>query len=92
MAKHLLITGRVQGVGYRASFAAQASALQLRGWVRNCRDGAVEASIAGQPQAIQSIVAWAERGPAGAQVHNVAVTDLDDAEIEDGAFRILPTV
>ena len=91
MAKHLRITGLVQGVGYRASFASQARTLQLSGWVRNRGDGSVEASVAGAGQALTSIVRWAERGPAGAQVQCVAVTEIDDALVADGAFRILPS-
>jgi acylphosphatase len=92
MAKHLHITGLVQGVGYRASFAALADALQLSGWVRNRRDGAVEASIAGQPEAIRQLIDWAKRGPAGAQVREVAVTEIDDALITENRFQIRPTV
>lgn len=91
MATHLRITGRVQGIGYRAGFAAQARALKLSGWVRNRLDGSVEARIAGQAQALEHIIAWAEHGPAGAQVHSVAVTEIDDGLVTDCEFQILPT-
>ena len=92
MAKQLRITGRVQGVGFRATFAWQARALSLSGWVRNRGDGSVEAGVAGDPQALQHIVTWARHGPAGAQVRSVAVTEIDDALVADGEFQILPTV
>lgn len=91
MAKHLRITGLVQGVGYRASFAMQARVLALSGWVRNCRDGAVEACVAGDAQALEQLLAWAGHGPAGAQVQRVAVTEADDTPVADGGFSIWPT-
>ena len=92
MATRLRITGLVQGVGYRAAFAAQAQALQLSGWVRNRLDGSVEATVAGQPQAVKRIIAWAEHGPTAAQVRCVAVTEVDDALATEGKFHILPSV
>ncbi|GAB3545964.1 acylphosphatase [Noviherbaspirillum agri] len=91
MAKHLLIVGLVQGVGYRASFEAQARALQLDGWVRNRADGSVEAAVSGDHDAIDKIVAWSRRGPSAARVREVAVADIDDASVPKGRFDVLPT-
>ncbi len=92
MAKHLIIIGVVQGVGYRASFEAQARALELSGWVRNRSDGSVEAMVRGDAAALQKIIDWARLGPAGAQVRKVSVVDSDDALVDDMAFKRLPTL
>jgi acylphosphatase len=91
MAKHLRITGIVQGVGYRASFDAQANALRVSGWVRNRRDGSVEAAVRGDAHAIEKLIAWARRGPATARVSEVAVSEIDDAQVPDGGFEMRPT-
>ncbi len=90
MAKHLRIHGIVQGVGYRAALAAQARALGVSGWVRNRRDGSVEAMIGGGDAVIQQLIAWAQHGPSLARVERVDVAEADDAEIGDG-FEIRAT-
>ncbi|WP_445229857.1 acylphosphatase [Duganella rhizosphaerae] len=90
--RRLMIEGRVQGVGYRASFAEQARALGLSGWVRNRRDGSVEAAVDGHPQAIEAISTWARRGPPAARVANVVIEEGPALEAADGDFKILPTL
>lgn len=92
MATHLRIVGLVQGVGYRASFEAQARALKLAGWVRNRRDGSVEAVVDGSPDAVEQITAWSRRGPAAARVTEVVVSDIDDTSVVDGRFEVRPSV
>jgi acylphosphatase len=91
MATHLRIVGLVQGVGYRASFEAQARALKLAGWVRNRRDGSVEAVVDGAPDAVEKIAAWSRRGPSAARVTEVVVSDIDDTSVADGQFEVRPT-
>jgi acylphosphatase len=89
--KQLRIAGRVQGVGYRASFARQAQGLQLSGWVRNRLDGSVEALVQGNASAVDAITAWARQGPRLARVDHVSIDDLPDAALMPGEFRVLPT-
>jgi len=77
--RRLVITGVVQGVGFRYGMAAQARLLGVTGWVRNRRDGSVEAVISGDAGQVEDMVAWSRRGPAGAVVENVMVeTALGD--------------
>ena len=88
MAKHLVIRGRVQGVGYRASLIDEARRLGVTGWVRNRHDGTVEAMVDGDSAAVAAIVAWARRGPPGARVADVLVENADGSF---GEFHWLPT-
>jgi acylphosphatase len=91
MAKHLRIVGLVQGVGYRASFEAQARALQLSGWVRNRVDGSVEAMVGGNADSLGKMIEWARRGPRGACVDDVSISDVDDGLIQQGKFHTIAT-
>ena len=75
--KHLIITGRVQGVGYRDALCTLAQQHGVTGWVRNRRDGSVEAMVCGDDDALRAIIAWAHNGPALAQVVSVHATDAE---------------
>jgi acylphosphatase len=70
---HVTIGGRVQGVGFRYATAARARARDVSGWVRNNADGTVDAAFEGTPEAVEALVAWCRRGPAGARVDDVTV-------------------
>jgi acylphosphatase len=76
-AKLLRIHGLVQGVGYRESMRREAERLQVAGWVRNRRDGSVEALVSGQAEQVESIVRWAYRGPRFAEVERVIVAEAE---------------
>jgi len=71
----MTVTGRVQGVGFRYTMQAEAQRLGVDGWVRNRRDGSVEAFLAGDPDAVEGVIAWAHDGPAGARVDDVDVVE-----------------
>ncbi len=77
--RHLIISGRVQGVAFRACMAREAQLLGVTGWVRNRADGSVEAMVAGTPEQVAAIMNWARRGPPAADVEHVAV-ELGDGE------------
>lgn len=79
VTRQIRVRGRVQGVGYRAALQDEAQKLGLTGWVRNRSDGSVETLVQGSPEALDAIVSWAGRGPAGARVHALEVASLDDA-------------
>ncbi len=70
---HLLISGVVQGVFYRASARDKATYLKLKGWVRNLRNGDVEAVFEGPPKKVEEMVSWCRRGPPSARVDEVKV-------------------
>jgi acylphosphatase len=86
---HVLISGMVQGVWFRAWTVEQARARGLDGWVRNRRDGDVEAVFAGPPARVEEMLAACRSGPPAAKVSNVSVTAAT-AE-PGGGFRKLPT-
>jgi acylphosphatase len=84
----LEIRGSVQGVGYRWTMVQEARRLGLRGWVRNRRDGSVEAMVAGPSDMVERIVGWARKGPSSALV--VAV-DVFAGEGSFDSFEPRPT-
>ena len=71
VARHVTITGRVQGVFFRAWTAEQARALGVNGWVRNAPDGSVEAHLQGDRWAVQRLIELLHRGPPSAVVDEV---------------------
>jgi len=88
MVKRLNIFGRVQGVGFRYRLSDEARRLGVAGWVRNRRGGSVEAMVAGTPEAVEALIAWARVGPPAAQVERV---EVGEAEGEFAGFKLRPT-
>ena len=86
---HVRIEGRVQGVGFRAWTSMEATALGVTGWVRNRRDGAVEAVFHGDGDAVEAMVDVCRTGPPGARVDVVEV--LGEGVGVFGGFEVLPT-
>ena len=90
VTRRVRIRGRVQGVGFRFWVVDEANRLGLDGWVRNRRDGSVEALFHGPATAVEEMVARCRTGPPAARV-----TDLEweeSGEVPDAGFHILPTV
>ena len=81
-----LVSGCVQRVGYRAATVERASMLKLSGSVRNLADGRVEVVVAGEPDAVETLVAWLWRGPPAAAVTAVVLEDW--AEMPRPGFRL----
>lgn len=73
--RRYVVTGRVQGVSYRAAACRAARALGLTGWVRNLPDGSVEAFACGPEDALSSFAGWLREGPPLARVSAVSATD-----------------
>jgi acylphosphatase len=85
---HLVVSGRVQGVFFRAETHDQAVALGLTGWVKNSPDGDVEAVAEGSRDQIEKLIAWCRLGPPHAEVSNVSVT-WDEYTGEFDRFKII---
>lgn len=94
--RHVTVRGRVQGVGYRAFVVEEAARLGLEGWVRNRRDGSVEAVLAGPAASIEAALAVCRRGPAPARVDALnaepATADMLSLRPAGETFAALPTV
>ncbi|MDE2585281.1 MAG: acylphosphatase [Betaproteobacteria bacterium] len=88
----LRIHGLVQGVGFRYSLCREADTLGLNGWVRNRRDGSVEALASGPATAVALLIEWAHRGPPSAQVMRVEVLDSNADDLPSGGFEQRPSV
>ena len=94
--RQVTIRGRVQGVGYRAWLAHTAEAMGLQGWVRNRRDGSVEATLAGGDHVVSEMIARCQHGPSAARVEAVvaetAQPDVLNLRQPGERFSILPTL
>jgi acylphosphatase len=86
IARHITVTGRVQGVFFRVWTKQQAEGLGVRGWVRNCPDGRVDAHIEGEEAAVERLIERLYRGPPSARIEdvhlwNVELFGYDDFEV-----------
>jgi acylphosphatase len=89
---HVLIHGRVQGVSFRAWTQHQAVLHGLKGWVRNRRDGTVEAVFSGPGNLVEVMLKACQEGPAGSRVEKVEILDRDNPEFDaSGRFEIRGT-
>ncbi len=92
--RHIVARGRVQGVGYRDFVKNEAQARQIVGWVRNRRDGTVEAVFAGDAALVDAMIGACRKGPPGARVEGLDVRDGTAAELSNhrNSFSVLPTL
>jgi acylphosphatase len=86
VAKRVHITGRVQGVSFRAWTCERARELGISGWVRNRSDGSVEGLVSGSSEAVETLIAALHEGPPAAEVKDVRATETE-THAEPG-FRI----
>ena len=77
VARNIVVSGRVQGVFFRDSARREARRLGVTGWVRNRRDGAVEAHVEGDADAVGQLVRWCREGPSSADVEDLRVTEVE---------------
>lgn len=87
IAKHVGVTGRVQGVFFRAWMREQAANLGVTGWVRNCPDGRVDAHIEGEEMAVEQLIQRLHRGPPSAQVEDVHLWDVESGDFDSFEVR-----
>lgn len=85
-----MISGRVQGVGYRAWCVRTATAHGLSGWARNRRSGSVEAVVCGEPSGVEAMLDALWKGPVYARVDKVEI--VGEVPPEEGAFDVKPTL
>jgi acylphosphatase len=86
---HVWVAGQVQGVGYRAATQEKAKLLRLNGWVRNLRDGRVEAAFEGDRSLIEKMVEWCNEGPTAAKISYVLIRYELPERLQ--GFKVLPT-
>lgn len=91
LTRQIRVNGSVQGVGFRIAMRDEARRLGITGWVRNRADGSVEALVQGPPAALDAIVGWARRGPPGARVTDVQISERG-ADIPHARFEVYPSV
>ena len=87
IARHIRVTGRVQGVFFRAWAQDEAQTLGVSGWIRNCSDGSVEAQLEGEAEAVDELVELLGEGPPGARVDRVEVEEADSEGLS--GFEVL---
>ncbi len=87
VARHVSVTGHVQGVFYRAWLRDEADRIGVTGWVRNCPDGRVEAHVEGDEGAVMQIVDRLRQGPSSAKVDDVRLWDVEPCEFDGFEVR-----
>lgn len=87
MRCHIFVSGRVQGVFFRATTEQMANLLGVKGWVRNTKDGKVELIVEGEKEKLEELIKWLRRGPILARVDNLEI-DWQEYKGEFEEFKI----
>ena len=87
IARHISVSGRVQGVFFRAWTRERAEALGVTGWIRNCPDGHVEAHVEGEDSLVEQMLELLRRGSPAAQVENLRTWDVEPCEFDGFEVR-----
>lgn len=87
VARHVVVSGRVQGVGYRYTLEREAAVAGVAGWARNTAEGTVEAVLEGPPSAVEGVLGWMRHGPRDAVVAAVDVTEAVPQGLEGFVTR-----
>ena len=87
VARHVTVTGRVQGVFFRAWLREQATEIGVAGWVRNCPDGRVDAHVEGDAAAVEQIIERMRQGPPAAAVEDVRMWDVEPCDFDGFEVR-----
>lgn len=88
MRRRIVVSGRVQGVGYRWTAASEAERLGVSGSIRNLDDGSVEAELVGKADVVEQFTEWMRVGPPGARVDDLEIEELAESDESGGGFRI----
>ena len=88
---HVYISGKVQGVYFRQNTVCKAKELNVLGWIRNLKDGRVEAVFEGGQENVNKLVDWCNAGPKNAIVKNMEIVH-ESYENEFSSFQIIPTI
>ena len=86
IGRHVRVSGRVQGVFFRAWAQGQARELGVSGWISNCPDGAVEAHLAGDANCVERMIERLHQGPSNARVDDVTVEEAEPGNL--GRFEV----
>ncbi|MFQ5967775.1 MAG: acylphosphatase [Acidimicrobiia bacterium] len=81
---HVIVHGRVQGVGFRYAVVSYAVAHEIQGWVRNRSEGSVEVAARGEPESIAALLSWLQVGPPGARVESIEVLPTETDALTAG--------
>lgn len=88
IARRVRVFGRVQGVFFRQAAVNHARTLGVEGWIRNARDGSVEAHVKGEREAVEQMIQWMRQGPSQARVEDLTAEEVEPEDVSGFAVRV----